>query len=89
MVAVKIRLNAAQFTKVANTAGHRTNVQRSDATGINQPTLSRLLNGHETPSARTIAAILATYPEWSFDELFVVENECAEAELESALPAAA
>lgn len=71
----RIRLNADQFRKVSNTAGHRTNVQRSDATGINQPTLSRLLNGHETPSARTIAAILATYPEWSFDDLFVVEDE--------------
>jgi hypothetical protein len=75
---VKIRLNATQFVKVANTAGHRTNVQRSDATGINQPTLSRLLNGHETASARTISAILATYPEWTFEDLFTVEVEPAD-----------
>lgn len=75
MAATRIRLNAAQLKKVANTAGHRTNAAISDATGINQPTLSRMLNGHETPSARSISAILATYPEWTFEELFTVESD--------------
>lgn len=85
---MKIKLNADQFAKVANTAGHRTNVQRSDATGINQPTLSRLQNGHETASARTISAILATYPEWTFEDLFIVEMEPADEAAESMAAAA-
>jgi len=42
--------------------------------GISRMHLDRLLNGQNAPGNKVIAAFLKTFPEYSFEELFFLDN---------------
>jgi transcriptional regulator with XRE-family HTH domain len=67
-----IRLRAAQIRQVQADAGLLTDTALAEHLGISGATVSRLLKGSIVPGEATIAAILAAFPDYAFEDLFEV-----------------
>lgn len=71
----QITLKTEQVLRVMRTAGFTTTAQQAEALGIDTSTWFRLTTNRTAPSPKVIAAILRTFPDWPFDQLFLVPDD--------------
>lgn len=70
--AVGLRFRAGQFRLYGKARGIVTDAEIAAATGLDRSTVYRLLSGGAAPGERTIAAILAAFPDRRFEDFFEV-----------------
>lgn len=69
--AASLKFRAGQFRRHAAARGIVTDAEIAGATGLDRSTVNRLLRG-TAPGERTIAAVLAAFPERRFEDFFEV-----------------
>lgn len=66
----KVLLRLDEFDRITTALGLTTDAERAAHTGISPAALSKIRNGVNAPSARTIAAICSAFPRVPFERLF-------------------
>jgi hypothetical protein len=74
-VPAQITMKTEQVLRVMRTAGLNTTAEQAEALGIDTSTWFRLTTGRTTLGPKVMAAILRRFPDWPFDELFLVADE--------------
>lgn len=74
-MSVTLRLRRGQLDKYRSIAGLTTEQRLADRMGVHQGTVNKILNGHQTPSARFIGALIAAFPGATFDDLWEIVRE--------------
>ncbi|MEU6206398.1 helix-turn-helix transcriptional regulator [Micromonospora musae] len=66
----KVRLRLDEFDRITTALGCTTDADRAALAGISPAALSKIRNGLNDPSAKTIAAICSAFPRVPFERLF-------------------
>jgi len=76
-----VKLRVTRFEQICRTAGHKTNEAQAAHVRLTPGGLSKIKRGTSGPNADSIGAILAAFPDWTFEDLFEVKADAAEREL--------
>ncbi|MEU4640872.1 helix-turn-helix transcriptional regulator [Micromonospora sp. NPDC023814] len=68
----RVRLRLDQIDRITTALGHTTDSDRAAFLGISPAALSKIRNGVNAPSEKTIAAICSALPRVPFERLFVI-----------------
>ena len=72
-----LRLRMDQLGKLRKLAGLTTDAALAERMGIDAGNLSRVLSGKQAPGPKFIARIVAAFPGFDLDDLFVVDGVAA------------
>lgn len=67
-----VRFRTAQFRRLAEAKGHRTDMELASLTGLDRTTMFRLMKGEIAPGERIIANVLLAFPDRRFEDFFEV-----------------
>lgn len=68
----RVHLRLDEFDRITTALGYVTDADRAAFCRISPAALSKIRNGVNSPSERTIAAICAALPRVSFERLFAI-----------------
>lgn len=68
-----IRMRLDLFDRIAIGRGWKNDTEKAKAIGVDPSVFGRVRRREVAPGVRFIACVLSAFPEWPFNELFVVD----------------